>query len=206
MNIINTIKKIFGSIIYDDSIDHEGVKVLHITDTPTTSYGAIINLIEALRPDYIIHTGDLADNIKLEIYPEKIDLYNKKVRKFLLNLESFDCERYIVIGNHDNPVFIKKALEGTQVVETYKAIRICNRNFLITHKLDDILNEEKLIQSSDYILHGHSFYDVKFSKHIKVLNGLEGIYLIYPETNRIYQIEYPIGTNDSRMQRFGTGI
>lgn len=206
MNIVNTIKKIFGSIIYDNSILHEGVKVLHITDTPTTSYGAIINLIEALKPDFIIHTGDLADNIKLELYPEKIDLYNKKVKKFLLKLESFDCERYIAIGNHDNPIFIKKVLEKTQVVETYKEIRICNKNFLITHKLEDILNEEKVIQSSDYILHGHSFSDVQVSKHIKVLNGLESIYLIYPETNRIYQIEYPIGTNDSRMQRFGTGI
>jgi CTP:phosphocholine cytidylyltransferase-like protein len=91
-------------------------------------------------------------------------------------------------------------------VEPFKQINICNKNFLITHKLEDIMTEEVLIESSDYILHGHSFYDEKFNEHTMVLNGLEGIYLIYPEEEKIYHIDYPIGTNDSRMQRYGTGI
>lgn len=206
MNLINTIKKIFGSIIYDDIIIHEGVKVLHITDTPTTGYGAIINLINKVAPDYIIHTGDLADNIKLEIYPEKIDLYKKKVKNFLLTLDHMDCESYIVIGNHDDPGFINELLASVEIVEAFKQINICNKNFLITHKLEDIISEDALIESSDYILHGHSFYDEKFNDHTKVLNGLEGIYLIYPEEEKIYYIDYPVGTNDSRMQRFGTGL
>ena len=91
-------------------------------------------------------------------------------------------------------------------MESYKQIEICDKSFLITHKLEDVLNDEQLVQSSDYILHGHSFYDVNINSHAKILNGLEGIYLIYPEQDRIYHIDYPIGTNDSRMQRFGTGI
>jgi len=206
MNLINTIKKIFGSIIYDDMIIHEGVKVLHITDTPTTGYGAIINLINKVAPDYIIHTGDLADNIKLEIYPEKIDLYKKKVKNFLLTLDRMDCKSYIVIGNHDDPSFINELLASVEIVEAFKQINICNKNFLITHKLEDIISEDAVIESSDYILHGHSFYDEKFNDHTKVLNGLEGIYLIYPEEEKIYYIDYPVGTNDSRMQRFGTGL
>lgn len=206
MNLINTIKKIFGSIIYDDMIIHEGIKVLHITDTPTTGYGAIIKLINKVAPDYIIHTGDLADNIKLEIYPEKIDLYKKKVKNFLLTLDRMDCKSYIVIGNHDDPSFINELLASVEVVEAFKQINICNKNFLITHKLEDIISEDALIESSDYILHGHSFYDEKFNDHTKVLNGLEGIYLIYPEEEKIYYIDYPVGTNDSRMQRFGTGL
>lgn len=206
MNIKNLIKKIFGSIIYDDGIIHEGVKVLHITDTPTTGYGAIIKLINKVSPDYIIHTGDLADNIKLEIYPEKIDLYKKKVKSFLLTLESIDSKSYIVIGNHDDPNFINELLESTQIVEPFKQINICNKNFLMTHKLEDIMSEKELIDSSDYILHGHSFYDEKFNDHTSILNGLKGIYLIYPEKDKIYHIDYPIGTNDSRMQRFGTGL
>jgi predicted phosphodiesterase len=206
MNLINTIKKIFGSIIYDNMIIHEGIKVLHITDTPTTGYGAIIKLINKVAPDYIIHTGDLADNIKLEIYPEKIDLYKRKVKNFLLTLEHMDCKSYIVIGNHDDPSFINELLASVEIVEPFKQINICNKNFLITHKLEDIMTEEVLIESSDYILHGHSFYDEKFNEHTMVLNGLEGIYLIYPEEEKIYHIDYPIGTNDSRMQRYGTGI
>lgn len=206
MKIIQTIKKIFGSIIYDENIIHDGIKILHITDTPTTGYGAIFKLINRIKPDYIIHTGDLADNIKLEIYPEKTDLYKKKVKKFVLNLENFNCKTYIVIGNHDDQTFIKKLLETTQIVDTFSQINICNKNFLITHKLEDVMNKKSLIESSDYLLHGHSFYDVTFDKNIKVLNGLMGIYLIYPQQEEIYHIDYPVGTNDSRMQRFGTGI
>jgi len=206
MNLVNTIKKIFGSIIYDNMIIHEGIKVLHITDTPTTCYRAIIKLINKVMPDYIIHTGDIADNIKLEIYPEKIDLYKRKVKNFLLTLDSMDCKSYIVIGNHDDTSFINELLASVQIVEPFKQINICDKNFLITHKLEDIMKEDLLIESSDYILHGHSFYDEKFNNHTKVLNGLEGIYLIYPEKEKIKYIDYPVGTNDSRMQRFGTGL
>ena len=206
MKIIQTIKKIFGAIIYNENIIHDGIKILHITDTPTTGYNAIIKLINRVKPDYIIHTGDLADNIKLEIYPEKIDLYKKRAKKFVLRLEAFDCKSYIVLGNHDDHFFIKELLKSTQVFDSFGQIDICNKKFLITHKLEDVLNEKKLINSSDYILHGHSFYDATFDQRIKVLNGLKGIYLIYPHADAIYPIDYPVGTNDSRMQRFGTGI
>lgn len=206
MNIIKVMKKIFGNIVYDNEIIHEGVKVLHITDTPTTGYGAIMNLIDKVAPDYIIHTGDLADNIKLEIYPEKIDLYKKRVTKLLQRIEDVDSKSYVVIGNHDNFSFISKLLKSTEIISSFKQINICDKKFLITHKLEDIINEKDLINSSDYILHGHSFYDEKFNKYTKVLNGLNGIYLIYPELEKIYRIDYPVGTNDSRMQRFGTGL
>jgi predicted phosphodiesterase len=206
MNIIETIKRIFGSIIYDHVIVQEGVKVLHITDTPTISYGAILKLINKISPDYIIHTGDLADNIKLEIYPEKIDLYKKKVKGFILALESINCKKYVVIGNHDDGTYLEELSETTQIVHNFKSVGICDKNFIITHKLEDIMDEDALIESSDYILHGHSFYDELFNHHTKVLNGLKGIYLIYPEKDEVYHIDYPVGTNDSRMQRFGTGI
>ncbi|HHI00115.1 MAG TPA: metallophosphoesterase, partial [Thermococcus litoralis] len=39
-------------------------KIMHISDTPDNIYPFILNLIEKSRPDYIIHTGDLVDNIK----------------------------------------------------------------------------------------------------------------------------------------------
>jgi len=206
MKILQTIKKLFGSILFDNDILHEGIKILHITDTPTTGFNEILKLIKKIKPDYIIHTGDLADNIKLEIYPEKLDLYKMKVKKFILALDAFDCIKYIVIGNHDDLNFIKDTVKSTNIIETIDQINICDKTFLLSHKLEDVFKLDALLSTSNYILHGHSYYDEVIVGNGKVLNGLDYIYLIYPEKNEIYGINYPIGTNDSRMQRYGVGI
>lgn len=206
MKIIQTIRKIFGSIIYNSNIIHEGIKVLHISDTPTIGYNAILKLIMEIKPDYIIHTGDLADNIKLEIYPEKIDLYKARVKKFILTLDALDCDKYIVIGNHDDRTFIENTVKSSKIIEKISQIKICDKNFLLTHKLEDLKGLDQLLKTSDYILHGHSYDDEIIISNIKVLNGLDGIYLIYPSEDEIHRIDYPIGTNDSRMQKFSLGI
>jgi hypothetical protein len=47
--------------------DVKGPVLLHISDTPSEIYPFIFKIIDVLKPKYIIHTGDLADNVKLEI-------------------------------------------------------------------------------------------------------------------------------------------
>ncbi len=41
--------------------------LLHVSDIPSDYYRFIYRLIEKLEPAYLVHTGDLADEVKLEL-------------------------------------------------------------------------------------------------------------------------------------------
>src|SRR5699024_3162657 len=84
-----------------DSI--KGPILLHIRDTPVQVYNYIFRLIDIVKPDFIIHTGDMADNIKLEMNRNRIDCYSKGATKLIDGLEkNTTSEIYYVLGNHDN--------------------------------------------------------------------------------------------------------
>ena len=55
--------------------DIKGPVLLHISDTPSEIYPYIFKIIDILKPQYIFHTGDLADNVKLEINKDRIKGY-----------------------------------------------------------------------------------------------------------------------------------
>ena len=61
----------------------KGPILLHISDTPVDIYKYIFRIVEKLKPQIIVHTGDLVDNIKLEKYKDKIIQYHKGVAKLL---------------------------------------------------------------------------------------------------------------------------
>lgn len=48
--------------------DTKGPLLLHISDTPQEIYPYIIKFVQMLQPSYIVHTGDLVDNIKLGFF------------------------------------------------------------------------------------------------------------------------------------------
>ena len=74
-----------------------------MSDTPTTLYSAIQDFISTLQPEIIIHTGDLADDIKLEHNPQHLQRYSRSIKPFLEMLEESSArELYIVPGNHDS--------------------------------------------------------------------------------------------------------
>ena len=64
----------------------EEFKVMHISDTPSAIYGAVTGMMERLRPDLIVHTGDLADDIKLGENPGYLDQYRRTAGPFLESL------------------------------------------------------------------------------------------------------------------------
>lgn len=205
MKIINIIKKIFGKIIYSKSIRLDEPLVLHLTDTPTTTYSEIDKLIKSLKPEYIVHTGDLADNIKIGLYEHRISEYKRKVKSLLDLLENSDGEIYITIGNHDHEGYVQQNTVRSKIIHKFQKIDIEGSRFVLVHNLADVISE-KCVKEADYVLCGHSYeYDDLIPKN-KLLNGLKGIFLIYPQSNKVYQLDYPIGTDDSRMQKFRIGI
>lgn len=167
--------------------------LLHISDTPREIYPYIIRFIELLQPDYIVHTGDLIDNVKLETRPNGVAEYRDLLNVWLPRLEnSSDAVIYYVMGNHDKPSIVRE-ISKKGVLPRGKYINIEGIEFYVDHYHST--GEGK----ADYYLYGHSFepYSHKKGKGV-FLNGLNFINVIDLGQGQVYNLPYPLETNTLR--------
>ncbi|MEL7646886.1 MAG: metallophosphoesterase [Sedimentibacter sp.] len=179
----------------------KGPILLHISDTPVDIYRYIFRIIDILKPQYIIHTGDMADNIKLEIYKSKMDFYQRGVAKLINGLEKNEHSKvYYVLGNHDDYETVSKLTRrGIILQEGILSIDSCSLN--VSHYYRDHIN------NVDFNLYGHSFDPGHHKKDDTVgLNGLLNINIVDLSNKRVFHLDYPAGTNTSRgmeLKRIG---
>lgn len=198
MNFNKFIDKIIGRVNLDNSLtSNESNLLLHISDTPTQFYPELKRIIELLNPSYIVHTGDLADNIKTELSPSLITKYKYEVKKILNILNSAETENiYITIGNHDDYDFLDENKGKLNIYTKMGELSINNTNFLFSHYWDYI-KEEK----ADIYLFGHNIeQDTSISDSGTYLNGILSINVINLDTMEVDSIKYPAGTDSARMK------
>lgn len=170
----------------------KGPVLLHISDTPVDIYKYIFRIIDILQPKYIVHTGDLADNVKLEIYKDKIEYYYQGAKTLIAGLEDNNSEIFYVLGNHDD----------------YKTVNHLNRTGTILNEGPLFLDGIKLMVSHyykeqshdvDFNLFGHSLEPKHHEKDGTMwLNGLININIIDLSNKNVFHLDYPLGTNSSR--------
>ncbi|NLK44012.1 MAG: metallophosphoesterase [Tissierellia bacterium] len=172
----------------------KGPIILHISDTPVDIYAYIFRIIDILKPKFIIHTGDLADNIKLEYHRDKIVEYQKEVAKLIEGLEkNEEAKVFYVLGNHDEYETVSKLTKRGTILEE-GLINIENYNLIVGHYYME--HSDKV----DFCLYGHSFSPSHFQNKDTIgLNGVLNINIIDLSCRAIYHLDYPIGTNRSRM-------
>jgi predicted phosphodiesterase len=179
----------------------KGPILLHISDTPVDIYNYIFRVIDILKPQYIVHTGDMADNIKLEICKYKMDSYCKGVAKLIEGIEKNECSKiYYVLGNHDDYETVSKLTERGIILKD-GTLDIDGCSFFVSHYYKENLNDV------DFNLYGHSFEPNHYKKDATVgLNGLLNINIIDLSDKRVFHLDYPTGTNVSRgmkLKRIG---
>lgn len=176
--------------------------LMHISDTPEEIYPYLYQVIKELKPEYLIHTGDLVDNIKLEILPQLEADYQKSLEEFIENIEANNIQKiYYISGNHDQIEKIKSLTKSGEVLRE-GVVEIEGRKFYLNHRFI----EKK--PAADYYLYGHSFEPQ--SKHVDGeirLNGLEAMSVISLKNQEIRTLPYPLGTNGFRkMDRNYQGL
>jgi predicted phosphodiesterase len=179
----------------------KGPILLHISDTPVDIYNYIFRVIDILKPQYIVHTGDMADNIKLEIYKYKMDSYCKGVAKLVDGIEKNNCSKiYYVLGNHDNYETVSNMTKRGIILKD-GILDIDGCSFFVSHYYKENCNKV------DFNLYGHSFEPNHYKKDSTVgLNGLLNINIIDLSNKRVFHLDYPTGTNVSRgmkLKRIG---
>ncbi|MGI6703706.1 MAG: metallophosphoesterase [Clostridia bacterium] len=170
-------------------------KVLHLSDTPSTIYPAITDMLAALRPDAIIHTGDIADDIKLGDSRRYLRQYRRTVEPFLKSLALSTAQFYIVPGNHDSEPFIESNVPPGSVVNPGFVINIGGTSFGVAHYLSD------LPDGARYNLYGHNLDMPDGPGDAVFLNGVRTINVILLPSGKVISLRYPNGTNHYRKYR-----
>lgn len=174
----------------------KGPVLLHISDTPVGIYGYIFRIINIIKPQHIIHTGDMADNIKLEIYKDKIDLYRKGVKRLIESLEENEYSKiYYLLGNHDDYETVSQLTKrGTILEDGFLTIGDCS--FTVSHLY------KEYSCNADFNLYGHSFEPGHYKKNGTIgLNGLLNINIIDLSTKKVFHLKYPMDTNRFRCMK-----
>ena len=172
--------------------------MLHISDTPSQFYSELSRIIDIVRPDYIIHTGDLADNIKIELSPSLLTKYRHESKKLLKSLNSSKAEYIsISLGNHDDYDLVYENKGRINIYREIGRLDIKDNSFVFSHYHDYLKSIE-----ADVYLFGHN---IKFKNSITdsgiYLNGIISINIINLDTLEVRCIKYPFGTDSARMKQ-----
>lgn len=205
---MNNFKQLFyymiGRVPEDlHNLDIKGKKLLHISDTPSSFFGELKRIIEIIKPDYIVHTGDLVDNIKLELFPGSIDRYERNVKQLAMLLEQSAAEGlYLALGNHDDIEIVRRYFKRSHIIEDFQTINIEGIEIAITHYPEQIQTKP-----AAYNLYGHDltirsgFYNGRL-----YLNGISSINLIELDSQEFHSFPYPSGTDNERLGRGKIGL
>lgn len=176
--------------------DIKGPILLHISDTPVDIYNYIFRIIDILKPQFIIHTGDMADNVKLGIYKDKIAYYCQGVKRLIEGLEKNDFAAiYYVLGNHDDYETVSKLSERGIILEE-GMLTVDGCSLTVGHYYREYSCK------ADFNLYGHSFEPGHCNRNGTIdLNGLLNINIIDLSNKGVFHLEYPVGTNGSRRMK-----
>lgn len=172
-------------------------KILHISDTPTCMYGYLARLLRRINPSVVVHTGDLADDIKLEIYPAEAERYRAAARRMMDILLAPRRKVIISLGNHDKRELLPSLPSACVICDNVMDVTLYGEKFRVSHYFESTAGSP-----ARYNLFGHSLETPSFSDDEErcFLNGLETMRLIDPDAG-IAVFNYPKGTDDSRLAR-----
>ncbi|WP_456397833.1 metallophosphoesterase [Palaeococcus sp. (in: euryarchaeotes)] len=180
----------------DEIAESREIKIMHISDTPDNIYPFLLNIIERTKPNYIIHTGDLVDNIKLERKPELKDRYRKSLKSILHILENSGAQVYIVPGNEDDENILKEVAKNSKILFPGSILEIEGLKLALGHEFRDVIKID-----ADLKLYGHNFKVI-----LKGLNGVLNVNFILLPSRKIVKIKYPDGTNFERGYKMMRGL
>jgi hypothetical protein len=186
--------------IVPERMDGAG-KVLHVSDTPTGMYGYLARVLRRVNPSVVIHTGDLADDIKLEMYPAEAGRYKTAAARLINILTAPHRTTVIALGNHDDAALLPELPPSCVVCgEPVFEAEFFGERFRASHYFERVEDG-----GARYNLFGHSPEPESRAGDDGgyFFNGVEAIRLIDPPTGETNLIFYPWSVNRARYLRRG---
>lgn len=129
--------------IPDEFFNINDKRILHIGDTNSFYYPLYKKLIEKAKPDVIIHTGDLADELKAGRIPEVKQEYIVKIGVMTQMLKNSSARLIIVPGNNDLPEEIKKLCPDAEFYPYDSVVEIDGVECRIGHPVSNMSFDKK---------------------------------------------------------------
>ena len=127
-------KEFAGEITLPDWVSSIKRRILHIGDTESQSYPFFRALIKAVKPHVIIHTGDVADEVKVGRIPSTREEYLHKIKVMCDMMASSGAEELIVVpGNNDLECEIAALLPTARIVKAGKTVTIDGVECQLSH-------------------------------------------------------------------------
>lgn len=197
------VSSFLGQVYLPESVrDRDENIVLHLSDTPSVFYASLESLLKKAAPEHIVHTGDVVDDIKLELYPHQWELYEKKAARLLDILESSGAlDIHIALGNHDSIDLLQKHA-GRSRIFTTRSLLIEQKRFNVSH-----YSESPFQDPAQYHLFGHDLSRPSgFDKGRWHLNGISALHVIFLESGKIIPLGYPLGVDEARLGKNRIGL
>ena len=135
--------------IPDKLREEKAIKLLHIGDTHSETYLYYKQIIQMVKPDIIVHTGDTADEVKVGRMPETREEYLEKIQELLDILKKAGCKVYWIPGNNDLPDEIANRAPFIEVVQPDTILNLEGVDICVTH------SKEQITKKADIYLYGH---------------------------------------------------
>lgn len=174
-------------------------KILHLSDTPVTIYGYLARLLRRVSPSVLVHTGDLADDIKIGLYPGERERYRSAVRKLFDIIQAPRRRIILSLGNHDRMDLLPPIPRECTICEDVMDFDLWGAGFRISHYIERIMDGP----AARFNLYGHTTEPGSHvdDKERYFLNGIERIRLIDPHTGEIKSLLYPRCTDNARCMK-----
>ncbi len=181
-----------GDIVIPEGVENiKGQKVLHIGDTFFCDYPYYRKLISVLKPDVIIHTGDMADEVKVGRIPCTRNEYIFKIKKLLDILNNSGARLIIVPGNNDLPDKIKELSPKAEVYTRDSIVTIDGVECRIGHQVS------LLTYDRDWAFYGHGLtgeeWKYEYNEEGKPcrFNAIWGSFIYSLSENKFFRIPRP---------------
>ena len=145
-----------------DFSDFAGERVLHIGDTESFAYPFYRKLFEAVRPDVIVHTGDIADEVKIGRNPELLYEYTVKSAELLRMMKETGARIVIVIGNHDVADVVKRLAPYAEIYEEGSEVILSGVACRLGHQVKNMTFDRK------YCMYGHGLAGERWRNDLNV--------------------------------------
>lgn len=130
---------------------NEGKKVLHIGDTHSADYAYYKRLIEEIKPDMIIHTGDFADELKAGRIESVRPYWRASAKVMLKIMEQSGARVIIVAGNNDLEEELRVFSSTVEIVQRNTILDLYGKKVLLCHELNHMDENANV----DVFLYGH---------------------------------------------------
>lgn len=126
-------------------------RVLHIGDTHSADYPYYQSLILNVKPDVIIHTGDLADELKAGRIESARPYWKCSASVILKMMERSGARVIVVAGNNDLVEELKELAPNTEIVPRNTVLSLYGKRVCVCHEVWKI----DLSIQADVFLYGH---------------------------------------------------